>query len=636
LPIVNGLALVRTGNLFDPAGKVGLAQLTGMVQRTGGTRQQTGDALDERLENIAASVESQIGESSGTVSFSTLKENADEVLEIFRDLLTAPEFRSEKLDLAKTELRSGISRRNDEAGGIARREFASIVYGRDNSYGWPMEFEHVDRVRRDDLVAFYQRYYFPGNVMLAVYGDFSAAEMKAKLGKLFGGWTATQPPVPPFPPAAIKPAAGVYLAAKGDVTQTFFAVGHAGGMLNDKDYAALEVMADILGGGFRSRLFQKVRGQLGYAYSIGAQWGAQFRHPGLFHVSGSTKALATLETLQAIEQEIARMRDTPVTDAELDAAKQAVQNSFVFHFDTRTKTIGRMLNYEYFGYPPDFLFQYQKAVAAVTKAEIQRVARERLKPQELVMVAVGNPKDFIKPLSGLGRTVRDLDLTIPQPKVEAASSDAASLERGQAMLARVQQALGGAEKIAAVKDQVMVNDVQLDPAAGGMKVKQTNRWADPGFFRQELELPFGKITSYSDGKSGWIVHPRGDGALMGAQLKQVQGEIFRWIARLALSDRVPGRTVNHSGAGEIEISDGEGNSARLTIDEATGLPARLTYPAPQGGDVQETWSEWREVGGIRLPHKITVFQGGKKYADVEVKEARVNTGATGAQLSKRP
>ena len=136
--------------------------------RTGGTRDKTGDQLDEQLENIAASVESSIGETSGSVSFSALKENQDEVLAVFRDVLTAPAFRQEKLELEKSQMRSGISRRNDDAGSVASREFTNIVYGRDTPYGWQIEYATVDRVGRDDLVAFYRRYFFPSNILMAV------------------------------------------------------------------------------------------------------------------------------------------------------------------------------------------------------------------------------------------------------------------------------------------------------------------------------------------------------------------------------------------------------------------------------------------------------------------------------------
>src|ERR1700709_557625 len=114
LPLIRGLALVRTGNLFDPADKVGLATATGSLIRSGGTTAKSGDQLDEDLENIAASVERQIGESFGAVSFSTLKERTDEVLGVFHDVIADPAFREDKIELTRSQVRSGISPRNDD------------------------------------------------------------------------------------------------------------------------------------------------------------------------------------------------------------------------------------------------------------------------------------------------------------------------------------------------------------------------------------------------------------------------------------------------------------------------------------------------------------------------------------------
>lgn len=415
LPVINGTARVRTGNLFDPADKIGLATVTGMVMRTGGTQAKTGDQLDRELEDIAASVESDIGETSGTVSFSSLRENTGEVLGIFHDVLAGPQFRQDKLDLAKTELASGIARRNDDAHAIVEREFTNRLYGKDTPYGWDIQYATLKRIERQDLVNFYQRYFFPSNVMLAVWGDFQTAEMKARLEKLFAGWTVQQPPVPAFPKVRDRAVPDTYLAVKTDVTQTFFTIGQLGGVLRDKDFPALEVMSDILGGGFRSRLFQRVRTQMGDAYEIGSSWGANYDHPGLFEISGSTKSESTVETIRAIQEEVARMRTTEVSDDELKTAKETALNSLVFAFDTRAKTLGRLLTYEYYGYPKDFIQQYQKALAAVTKADVLRVAQEHLHPEIFTIVTVGNPQKFGKPLDMLGRPVKPIDLTIPQP-----------------------------------------------------------------------------------------------------------------------------------------------------------------------------------------------------------------------------
>ncbi len=637
LPIVNGSALVRTGNLFDPAAKIGLADMTGSVLRSGGTKTKTGDQLDEELENIAASIESSIGETNGAVRFSTLKENTDQVLALFKDVLVNPEFRQDKVDLEKTQLRSSISRRNDDPHGILQREFADVIYGRNTPYGWQMEYATLDAITRDDLIAFYKRYYFPANIMLSIRGDFSTPEMKAKIEKLFADWTVQQPPVEKFPPVERKPAPGIYTAAKEDVTQTFFSVGHLGGELRDKDYPALEVMADILGGGFQSRLIKKVRTELGYVYDISAGWGANYDHPGLFEISGSTKGMTTEQTIKAVNGEIDRIRTSEVSDDELKAAKDSAINGFVFAFDTRAKTLGRLLTYEYYGYPKDFITQYQKALAAVTKADVLRVAKEHLKPAELTVVAVGRPDD-LKSLAGLGVPMHAIDLTIPEPKQAEAHSDAASMQQGKDLLAKAQQAVGGADKLEAIKDLTIVGDYQADATGGGIKAKQTSLWLAPAGFRQESVLPFGRVVATYDGKYGWLMQGSNRSPLVGAPLKQLQGEVFRMYPSLLLSDRDKDRTVNSIDPRTVEISDQQGNRVRLHLSDS-GVPESLSYSmAPVQGapaEVVNTFGEMKEVNGVRMPFRISITQGGKKAAEITIQEYKVNQGLKLDDLTKR-
>ncbi len=637
LPIVSGFALVRTGNLFDPADKRGLAQMTGDVLRSGGAKLKTGDQIDVQLENIAASVESEIGESSGTLSFSTLRENTGEVLGVFKDFLTSPEFRQDKVDLEKTQMRSSIARRNDDANGILEREFASILYGRNNSYGWDTEYADVDRIQRQDLVDFYRRYYFPSNIMLAIYGDFSSAEIKAKLTQLFADWNVKQPPVPKFPDVQKVPVPGVFVATKTDVTQTFFAVGHMGGEFRDKDYPALEVAADILGGGFSSRLFQRIRTKLGYAYGISASWGASYDHPGLFQISGSTQSAHTVDTLKAVREELDKMRTSEVSDAELQTAKDTVINGFVFHFDRPSKTLNRVLTYQYYGYPKDFIFKYQKAIAGVTKADVLRVSKEYFRPQELTVVAVGNPSDFKTPLAELNLKVQPIDLTIPEPKKAAAPVDAQSKQRGKQLLQKMQTALGGVDKLAAVKDVQYQGTIAIQAGSGAMQAKQRNSFVQPSTMRQDIELPFGKQSVYFSGGAGWMMSPQGTQNLSPPVIKQVQGELFRLIYTLALSDRDPDRTINATGDNTLEISDKQGNRVHVQLDPS-GLPVKMTYEGEgMGGPatIEETYSDWRPVDGVQFAFAATIVQGGKKFADVKIQDCKINSGLSVEELGKK-
>ncbi len=640
LPTVRGVAIVRTGNLFDPADKVGLATVTGGAIRSGGTKTKTGEELDEQLENIAASVESEIGESSGTVSFSCLKENTSEVLSVFADVLTAPELREAKIDFEKNQLRSGISRRNDDASGIASREFASLLYGSDNSYGWNIEYKTLDKVQRADVVAFYQRYFFPANVILAVRGDFKTAEMKAQLEKTFAAWTAKQPAVPPFPDVQKQSVAGAYVAVKTDVNQTNFAIGQQGGTLNDPDYPALEVMADILGGGFHSRLFQEVRTKLGNAYSISSNWGAGFNQPGLFQIEGSTKSATTVATFKAIRAEVEKIRTQPVTAEELETSKQSVLNGFIFNFDTPSKTLNRLLIYKYYGYPEDFLFRYQKAIAAVTAADVLRVAQKRLDPDSFAWLAVGNPKDFGAALDTFGLPVKQIDISIPEPKDETAANDPESLAKGKELLQKVQQAVGGADKLAAITDLTIKNETQLDASAGGLKAQQTNQWLAPNYFRQDATFPFGTISVYFDGTAGWIHSMQGTVPLPELQRDQISNELFRTFVPLVLSDRRADRKVALIADGLLEISDASGNSLRMSIDPATSLPSKEEYQLkqPQGPPaiLSMSLADFQPIAGVLYPRKMTLSQNGKKAAEIKVLDIQANTGLKAAVLGRQP
>ena len=263
---------------------------------------------------------------------------------------------------------------------------------------------------------------------MVVYGDFSTVDMQQKLERLTASWTPKQEKVPPFPTVTNKPQPGVYFVEKEDVEQTFLEIGDLGGELRDKDYAALSVAADILGSGFSSRLMREVRSRLGYAYSIGADWQANYDHPGLFRIGGSARSEVTTKTVSAILDQVSSMRTDPVSDQELKTAKDTVLNSVVFDFERPSQTLGRLLTYDYFGYPEDFLTKYQEAVSRVTKDDILRVAKAHFAPDKLLIVAVGNSSKFQTPLSDLRLAVKTLDVNIPPPPAEGTGDKSAGLQ----------------------------------------------------------------------------------------------------------------------------------------------------------------------------------------------------------------
>src|SRR5579863_1428473 len=219
LPTIDGVARIRGGSRSEPAAKVGLVSLYGEVWRTGGTKTQTGDQLDDYLEIRAAKVETGGNADSTIISLSCLKENFDETFKVFAELLREPEFRDDKLDLAKREMFDGISRRNDESSEIAGREAAKLAYGATNPYARVPEYATVSAVTRQDLVDWHHTYVHPNNIILGIAGDFDSAKMEAALRKAFGDWAngpAAKAPELKFESA--KP--GYYQIKKEDVDQS--------------------------------------------------------------------------------------------------------------------------------------------------------------------------------------------------------------------------------------------------------------------------------------------------------------------------------------------------------------------------------------------------------------------------------
>lgn len=418
LPLVEGTAIIRTGDRLEPADKVGLASLTGTVMRTGGTQQHSADELNQLLEERAASVETSISDSAGNVSFKALSEDSEMVLDLFAEVLQEPKFAQDKLDLAKTQLRGEIARRNDEPDEIASREFQKLLYGNDSPYARKVEYATLDNISREDLVNFYRQYFNPNNMILGVVGDFDSQKMRSLIQKQFGDWKPNRMAKPNLPSVSQAKQGGIFMVDQPQLTQSYVQIGHLGGQFNSPDYPALDVLNGVLNG-FGGRLFNSVRSRQGLAYSVYGAWSPRYDYPGVFVTGGQTRSEATVSFIKGIHSEIESLQSELVTPAELAYAKDAVLNSFVFNFENPSQTLSRLMRYEYYGYPADFLFRYQRAVEATTAADVQRVAKTYLKPENLVTLVVGNAAAIKPPLTQLAAEVTPVDITIPEPKSAA-------------------------------------------------------------------------------------------------------------------------------------------------------------------------------------------------------------------------
>jgi predicted Zn-dependent peptidase len=410
-PKINITARVYTGTIYEPADKVGLASITGTVLRTGGTKTITGDEIDKELETIAASIETSISRVSGDVSVSMLSEDANRCISLMADILMNPAFREDKIELAKVQIKTSISRRNDEVLPITWREFRKLIYGSDHPFARHPEYATVDAVSREDVMNFYKTYYHPNNMMMAVWGDFKTTEMIEKLENVFRNWEKQPVELPPKPEVNYKFRYTVNYIDKPDVNQGNIVFGHIGGKMDDPDYPALTVMNSILNW---ERMLKKIRSDEGLAYSVWGNYGSNYSYPGMFTAGTQTKSKSTVYAVELLLKELERITQEEVTDEELKRTKDKYLSKFVFKFDSKAKIINRMLTYTYFDYPLDFTDILKEKVEQVTKADVLRVAKKYLHPSKVQILVVGNQKDFDKPLSSLG-DVNVIDIKIPTP-----------------------------------------------------------------------------------------------------------------------------------------------------------------------------------------------------------------------------
>jgi len=413
LPLIDGSARIRGGSRSEPANKIGLLDLYGEVWRTGGTKTQTGDQLDNFLEIRAARVETEANADSTIISLSCLKGDFDDVFKVFSSLLREPEFRADKLDLGRRQMFDAISRRNDDVGDITEREATKLAYGPQNPYARIAEYATVAAVTREDLLNWHQRYVQPNNIILGLVGDFDSAAMEAKLRQAFASW-------PKGPVAkdekiqfdSAKP--GYYFVAKPDVNQSSVRMVGLGTRRDDPDFYAIQVFNEAFGGGFSSRLVRAVRTAKGLAYDVGGAIGTRFDHPGILQFWVGTKSASTVEAIQAIYDEIDNVTKNPIGEDEIKRAKDSILNSFVFNFDSPAKVLREQIAYAFYGYPADYLQKYQAGIEKVTQADVARIVPKYLHKDKLAVLVVGNDSEFDKPLSSLG-TVANVDISIPPP-----------------------------------------------------------------------------------------------------------------------------------------------------------------------------------------------------------------------------
>ncbi len=652
-PIVSLRLLVRAGAEQDPPDRPGLASLTAALLDQG-TKTRTALQIAETIESIGGQISTGSAWHYSFAAISVLKPGVDTAFEILADIVRNPIFAEEEIERQRQQLLSGLRVQANDPSYLASTAIERVIFG-GHPYGHPPEgtLDSIPRLTRADLIAFHQAMYHPNNAILAIAGDISAAEAFAKAERYFGDWPKGEVRAAVISSPAPTHGRKLLVIDKPDAVQTEIRLGKVGIARRDPDYFALQVLNAILASGSGSRLWDVLRRERGLTYGVSSRLEAR-QQPGSLTVSTFTRTEKTAETLQLVLGELERIAREPVTEGELQKAKNFLAGVFQLRLETPESLATIVLDAVNYGFDYAYLNTYRDRILSVTAEQVQEVARKHYRPDDLAIVLVGNASAFEKEIAQLGPVERipytEVDFTRPDLKREKPAVIAATPEaiaRAQGILAEVLRALGGHEAITGIRDVSIFGEVTVSTPFGEFKGEQRMFVQWPDRLRTEVELPQMRLVQVLNGDVGWVSTPMGTQEVPAPLVKELRAALRRFFFQFLQAEGQPGITVSYLGsetaegkpADILQYQDGE-HVFKLYVETASRLPLKLTYQGtdPFSGtraEFEELYLDYREVAGVKYPFRTVTRQGGKRFAELVVSEVKLNAGVP-EELFKKP
>jgi hypothetical protein len=371
--------------------------------------------------------------------------------------------------------------------------------------------------------------------------------------------------------------------------------------------------------------------------------GTAFDHPGVFQMGMGTKSDSTAAAIDALFEEVDGLSKNPPTADELKKAKDAILNSFIFRFDSKAKVAREQMTYEFYGYPADFLERYRAGIEKVSQADVARVAKQYIHKDRLAILVVGKAADFDRPLASFG-PVATLDITIPAMPGSKREAPSASNAEGRALIAKVAEAMGGTQKLKAVKSLRQKVTVLMNTPQGELTLGAEQVAVFPDRLWQKMTTPMGDMTMVVSPAAAFMKGAMGSRDLPTSQKSELLEELKReplFVVQHADDPKFSFAAGGTEKVGDLEalVLDvkADGAAARWFVDPRSGNLLRAVAPAggPEPGERVTDYSDWKSVEGLSLPFKEARARGGKKESTVEVHEIELNP-ALDPKLFDRP
>jgi len=393
VPIANFAALVKTGSAADPQGEEGLASITAQLLRKG-TQKRTAQQFAADTDFTGGSVEADASADFSTVQGEFLNKDLTRGLDLYSDALLHPVFPQAEVDKLLAQSLDGVRAAKDEARSVLGTYYNAYLFN-GNGYGRTADGDEVSltKIHREAIVKFYETYYAPENIILAVAGDFQTADMKKKLEEVFGQWTSK--PVAAVKIPALPPVKGkkLLLVDKPDATQTYFAIGNVATAAGDPDRVAIRLVNTVFGGRFTSLLNEALRVESGLTYGATSAFDPR-KAPGPFGIYSYTKNETTAQAIDMALQVLQKLHKQGITADELASAKSYIKGQFPPSIETSKQLAQIIAINEFYGLDDREINDLEARLDAVTPAIAQQVIQKHFPSENLVFTLIGKSSDI--------------------------------------------------------------------------------------------------------------------------------------------------------------------------------------------------------------------------------------------------
>jgi zinc protease len=647
-PLVSLRLVVKSGRSYEPEGKSGLAEATAMLL-TKGTAKRSAQQIAEAVDFVGANLGANAGLENGFATATVTSDQLDLGFDLLADVVLHPTFPQDEIDRWRRQTLSGLQIQQKSAPYLASRAVERLVFG-EHPYGRPATGtpESVRGLTREDFAAYHKTHYIPNGSFLAVVGDVKPADAFARVERAFGGWAkGTELSLPQVTPPRYEHNR-IVVIDKPDAVQTEIRLAQVAIPYRDPDLFTAEVYSSVTGGSPSARLYEEIRKKRGLSY--GAQsFFVEPTQPGFFEASTFTKTETSAEALKVALDVLRDLQKQPVPAAELEPAKTYITGAFPLEIETADGIADKVLAAMKFGYGREFLESYNQKISAVTAADVERFARERIHPDRMSIVLVGNASAFIEPLKKTFPDpgaievipVADLDLMrndLRKPKAAQAAPGAAD-SQALDLLRQAQAALGG-KAFVEQKTQIAKGSATMTPPGAPQPVViptlvSYRRYPDAE--RTEMTTAMGSMVRAYDGTSGWMqMGPQTVDATDQMKDRQLYGfDQLRHAGQAGYTARsLPDEPAGGKPAHVVELADAAGHATRFYLDAATSQVLKAAWES-NGQKIEALYSDYRDVNGVKVPFKVDVMQDGTPIMKLELSEVQVNP-PVDAGLFKKP